>query len=376
MSETEVNTSEFLSFRALKEDASPAECSQLFGHIAQLYSFVSDRCDDEQVAQYDKVLLQLADMVEAEALIKVAGMLSRLERAPGGVVVRLASDTIEVARPLLEFSKVLSDDDLIEIVIGQTEDHRVVIAGRDGIGERVGDAIAEHGAYPSLAALAGNQTATLGAVALEKMITSAANDTTIADDLRGRQDVDWNALAKQIGEAGARVMSKLSLAEMPVESEQIKAANAMVYARLKNRVGFSAREWKTAWNQVKALNDRRRLDKQAVARFARFGYGHHVACGLTVMMHVPAEVFVKWLSTQDYVAMTVTLRALGLDSELMMQVFPILPWRDAPSQADIQAVEGRFEGLSLEEAQGIVRLWRAHAFRRKSSARQEKSAVA
>ena len=91
--------------------------------MAKLFRHVVDRCDDEQIAKYDEVLCQLAEIVEAEARADVAEMLAPLSRAPGSVVIMLANDKIEVAAPLLEFSSVLSDDDLIEIVQAQSEGH-------------------------------------------------------------------------------------------------------------------------------------------------------------------------------------------------------------------------------------------------------------
>ena len=121
MREMEDGARAFSTFRVLNGDANTMERDQLFRNMAQLYSYVSDRCDDEQVSQYDEVLCQLAELVEVEARTHVAKLLAPLERAPGNVVVRLANDTIEVAAPLLEFSNVLSDDDLIDIVTNRTE---------------------------------------------------------------------------------------------------------------------------------------------------------------------------------------------------------------------------------------------------------------
>ncbi|MCS6759741.1 MAG: hypothetical protein MO852_12930 [Candidatus Devosia euplotis] len=50
----------------------------------------------------------------------MAKLLAPLDRAPGTVAVKLVNDDIEVARPLLQFSKVLSDDDLIDIITHQS----------------------------------------------------------------------------------------------------------------------------------------------------------------------------------------------------------------------------------------------------------------
>jgi len=354
----------FSTFRVLNGDGNVGERDQLFRNMAQLYSYVSDRCDDEQVAQYDEVLCQLAELVEVEARTHVAKLLAPLERAPGNVVSKLANDSIEVAAPLLEFSNVLSDDDLIDIATTQSEAHRVAIAGRNNVPERVGEAIAEHGGAPSVTRLVTNTTAELGKDTVQKLVVRAASDAALADNLRGRSDIDWNSMHGQVSAAAQKVLEALNLSR-PVDPITAGKVNAVVYNRLRNRAGFSAHEWKVAYNQVKALYDRKQLDDRALIRFARFGYGHHSAAALTVMLAVSPEVFVKWLAMQDYVATTVALRSLGLSPDLFEAVIASLPWRDLPTDADKANVRKRFEALSQEEASGIFELWRAHAFRRK-----------
>lgn len=355
----------FSTFRVLNGDANVAERDQLFRNMAQLYSYVSDRCDDEQVSQYDEVLCQLAELVEVEARAHVAKLLAPLERAPGNVVVRLANDTIEVAAPLLEFSNVLSDDDLIDIISSRTEAHRVAIAGRAVVPARVGDAIVEHGGSSSVVRLVRNPNAELAPATVERLVERASHDAEIAADLRGRSDIDWKGLRGEIHAAGDKVLQSVSEIEPNLDPVTIGKISSVVYNRMKNRAGFSSQEWRVAYNQVKALADRRQLDTKALARFARFGYGHHSAAALTVMLQVSPEVFVKWLAMQDYVAITVALRALGINPELFETMVASMPWRDLPTTADKTNVRRRFEALSQDEAIGIFELWRAHAFRKR-----------
>lgn len=355
----------FSTFRVLNGDSNILERDQLFRNMAQLYSYVSDRCDDEQVAQYDEVLCQLAELVEVEARTHVAKLLAPLERAPGNVVAKLANDAIEVASPLLEFSNVLSDDDLIDIVANQSEDHRVAIAGRTSVPERVGDAIVEHGGTPSVGRLVRNSQAEIGREALQKLVALASTDSTLATDLRGRPEIDWGTLRGQIDAAGQKVLDSLGARSRPLDPVTAGKVNAVVYNRMRNRAGFSAQEWKVAYNQIKALSDRRQLDERALARFTRFGYGHHVAATLSVMLDVLPEVFVKWLAMQDYVAITVALRAADLSPDLFEAAIATMPWRDLPTEADKSNVRTRYEALSREEASDIFELWRTHAFRRK-----------
>ncbi|CAN7494441.1 DUF2336 domain-containing protein [Devosia sp. LjRoot16] len=366
MTEMEEGTTRaFSTFRVLNGDSNIVERDQLFRNMAQLYSYVSDRCDDEQVAQYDEVLCQLAELVESEARAHVAKLLAPLDRAPGNVVVKLANDEIEVAQPLLEFSNVLSDDDLIEIIANQTEEHRVAIAGRTQVPERVGEAIVEHGETASVIKLVRNTNAEIGQQALERLAERAASDAAIAADLRGREDLDWKSLGGKIEAVGDRVRETMSRIDPRVDPVTVGKVQAVVYNRMRNRAGFSSQEWKVAYNQVKALSDRKQLDERALIRFARFGYGHHTAAALTMLLRVGPEVFVKWLAMQDYVAITVALRALGIQPDLFEAMIASMPWRDLPSQADLQNVRRRFEALSKDEAVGIFELWRTHAFRRR-----------
>ena len=380
MSELDQGERAFSSFRVLsgKGEDNDSEREQLFRNMAQLFSYVSDRCDDEQVAQYDEVLCQLAELVEVEARIHVAKLLAPLARAPGTVVVKLANDDIAVARPLLEFSNVLSDDDLIDIVARQSEEHRVAIASRNTVADRVGEAIAEHGQRSSVVRLMRNSGAELDTATLEKLVERAASDVEIAADLRNRPEIDWKSLRGEIDSVASKVLETLGDADRGRGLDPVAAGkvNAVVYNRMRNRAGFSANEWKVAYNQVKALSDRKQLDDRALTRFARFGYGHHAAAALTVMLSVGPEVFVKWLASQDYVAIAVALRAAGLSTDLFEAIVAILPWRDLPTEADKKIVAARFAALDGEEALGIFELWRAHSFRKRAGSEERAQSVA
>jgi hypothetical protein len=366
MQEMEEGMRAFSTFRVLNGDANTAERDQLFRNMAQLYSYVSDRCDDEQVAQYDEVLCQLAELVEVEARTHVAKLLAPLDRAPGNVVVKLANDTYDVAAPLLEFSSVLSDDDLIDIISNQSEEHRVAIAGRKSVAPRVGEAIVEHGETTSVVRLVRNSNAELGRETIERLVQRASQDNQIAEDLRGRNDIDWKGLRGEIHSAGDKVLEQIAASNHKVDPVTLGKVSAVVYNRMRNRAGFSSQEWKIAYNQVKALSDRKQLDDRALMRFARFGYGHHTAAALTVLLQVGPEVFVKWLAMQDYAAVTVALRALDIPPDLFEAMIATMPWRDLPTDEDRTQVRRRFEALSQEEASDIFELWRAHAFRKRT----------
>lgn len=268
----------------------------------------------------------------------------------GNVVVKLANDEYDVAAPPPEFSSVLSDDDLIEIATLRSEGHRVAIASRARVADRVGEAIVEHGGSAAVGQLVRNANAELGRSTLERLVVRAAGDDRLAVDLRNRSDLAWASLRQEVDAVSGRVLETLGGASRPVDPVMAGKLNVMVYNRLRNGAGFNAGEWKVAYNQVKALSDRRSLHEQSVARFVRFGYGHHAAAALAILLRVQPEVLVKWLAMQDYAAVTVASRALGFGGELFEGIVAVLPWRDTPSDEDRAQVRRRFEAVSIEEA--------------------------
>jgi hypothetical protein len=374
MQDTDSKPKAFSTFRVLNGEAESHERDQLFRNVAQLYAYVSERCDDAQVMQYDEVLCQLADLVEIESRSAVAKVLAPLDRAPGHVVLRLANDVIEVAQPLLAFSSVLSDDDLIDIIASRSEEHRVAIAGRTVVHERVGEAIIEHGASASIGALVRNGGAELGAAARQKLTLLSRDDAALGEALRGRTEIDWQAVHRVIGSVTGRVMESAEHSEAEPTVEVTERVQTLVYNRMRNRAGFSAQEWKVAFNQVKALVDRKQLDDRALTRFVRYGYGHHAGAALSLRLEIGPEVFVKWLAGQDYAALTVALRALNLDAELFEALIGVLPWRDLPTALDRSNVRARFVALNRDDAEAIFEHWRSIAFRKRPT--QEMGAVA
>ncbi len=359
MTSSQLNTNAFANFQVLKGESSDHEREQLFRNMAHLFSHVSDKCDDAQVLQYDEVLCKLAELVEVEARIHVAELLAPLDRAPGNVVVKLANDTISVARPLLEFSNVLSDDDLIEIISKHSENHRVVIAGRTNVAERVGNAIVENGEHASVVKLVQNSSANLGSFALEKVLLRSIHDKRLSHVLRGRQGVNWTEVRSEISSAGAKVLDVLSLEEMNYDKNHSGLVSELVFNRIRNKAGFNSQEWKVAYNQVKALNDRKQLNTAALARFVRFGYGHHVAAALTIILRVTPSLFVKLLATQDYERMLAACKAFGLDVDIFEGIIGVLPWRDLPLSNDIEMLRKQFEKISVDEAISIFKMWRS-----------------
>lgn len=106
--------------------------------------------------------------VLAEALKNVPG-------APPDIVRKLASDVeTAVAGPILEYSPVLTDEDLIEIIArGTASDNLGAISRRESVSENVSDAIVATDDVEAIASLLGNNSAQIREETLDTLIDKA-----------------------------------------------------------------------------------------------------------------------------------------------------------------------------------------------------------
>jgi uncharacterized protein (DUF2336 family) len=101
----------------------------------------------------------------------------------------LANDEIDVARPLLTKSGVLSDPDLIEIVVQRTKEHRLAIALQKPLGEHVTDALLDQGEVDVIEELLNNQDAVLSQRAMEYLVAESLEVARYQKPLLNRPDL-------------------------------------------------------------------------------------------------------------------------------------------------------------------------------------------
>lgn len=117
----------------------------------------------------------LALVVEAERDMRrrLAEKLANAEWAPSALINVLALDEIEVARPIIAASPILSDEDLIRLLLEATIEHQIEVARRPQLGQQVVAAIMRQAEPAVLTALAGNTTAAVTQADMRELISEA-----------------------------------------------------------------------------------------------------------------------------------------------------------------------------------------------------------
>ncbi|HEC90783.1 MAG TPA: DUF2336 domain-containing protein, partial [Alphaproteobacteria bacterium] len=114
-----------------------------------------------------RVMVKDAEVRVREAL---ADNLKENAAVPHDVAKALAGDVDSVALPVLEFSKVLSDQDLIEIVRSQGPAKQVAIAKRDVVSKDLSGALVDAGNEKAVTTLVANEGAEISERSLAKVV--------------------------------------------------------------------------------------------------------------------------------------------------------------------------------------------------------------
>jgi uncharacterized protein (DUF2336 family) len=177
-------------FHSALGKVSSAEQLAVQRQVADLLLASNQPYSERQVAIFNDVIGSLVQQVDRQALLELTGRLATADNAPNPVINHLSNnDDIAVAGQVLERSKVLTDENLIEIARTKGQEHLLAIAARPQVSETVTDALVERGDAHVTQKVVANDGARLSELGFVKVVHEARTDEALASTLRGRKDV-------------------------------------------------------------------------------------------------------------------------------------------------------------------------------------------
>ena len=183
-----------LSNLAANPDSTPR--GDIYIAIATLYKSEAMRLSERERSLMREILQRLAGDVEMAIRIALAERLADDDSTPADLILLLADDRIEVARPIILRSRKLSDAALLSLIDHVSEEHQAACAARPRIGEPVCEALARCNAEPVLIALARNVTAKIAPYTLETLVEKSRHIAALQDPLAQRDDLPASLAAK------------------------------------------------------------------------------------------------------------------------------------------------------------------------------------
>lgn len=173
----------------LAKESSSEKRRDLLRQVTDIFLEQPDDYSEVEREHFADIMGRAARNVEREVRQDLAMRLAATDAAPQSVIVQLANDEIEVARPILQNSGVLGDKDLLAIIKKKGSEHQRAVAARKKVSTALSDALVEHGDNDVLKTLIQNQGAEIAHTTMAKVVMRAETDAGLHEPLLGRQDL-------------------------------------------------------------------------------------------------------------------------------------------------------------------------------------------
>ncbi|MDH3472838.1 MAG: DUF2336 domain-containing protein, partial [Rhodospirillales bacterium] len=161
---------------------------------AEMAAKVATQFDRQKLSAEERAIAEdIFRSLLRDAEVRVREALSSHLKTSSGlshdVAMGLAKDVDSVSLPMLQFSDVLSDDDLIEIVRGHGGAKQEVIAQRATVSAEVAEALIDTGNETAVTHLVENEGAELGEQQLERVVKEFEASEAVSAALCERPDL-------------------------------------------------------------------------------------------------------------------------------------------------------------------------------------------
>lgn len=188
----------------LAQSRSPEARERLAEALALLCDTPSAASSLRATGLINDIFMVLVAQAEHDIRVRLAERVAPARWAPSALVNTLAMQDIEIARPVIAKSPVLTDVDLVRLLVVGTVEHQIEVARRPAIGAEVVDAIVARQEASVLTALAGNETAAVTDLDLERLVAFARHIASLRAPLARHPRLNAelaHALYAMVGEA-------------------------------------------------------------------------------------------------------------------------------------------------------------------------------
>lgn len=197
-----------MDVRKLMQEPSGNVRGVLAGKIASDYR--AGLFSPSEMAVANDIFRILLKDIEKKVRQSIAEQLAHSVRVPKDIIMKLANDDVEVAVPMLEFSRVLEEDELLRILQSSEEVARLrAIARRENLSATLCNGLVETHNVSVLADLFANKTAVIPDQAIMAVWGQIAQNESLAQLLVNRGGLSLTIVEKMIGAVSNELKQRL-----------------------------------------------------------------------------------------------------------------------------------------------------------------------
>jgi len=298
-------------------EATPVQADLILAHdsdssvredLAQKIARLAPGLTPQEQDRVRRMTYQVLEILVQDQISKVREILAEALKdradAPPEIIQRLARDCeIAVAGPVLEFSPLLTDDDLLEIIgSAPIAGARAAVARREAVSEVVSDAIGASEDLGAVAALLANPCAQIREETLDRLIERAPDVVSWHDPLVRRPRLPAGAIRRLAEFVASNLLSVLH--DRPELDPDLKRTiSEKVASRLAAESGRAAKPEEdpvqVALKKARRLHEEGRLDDDPLTDAITARDRHFVRAALAIRTGLPLGAIDRVLGAQS-----------------------------------------------------------------------------
>lgn len=273
----------------------------------------------DEALQLRAIAIEMLEKLAQDQALRVRAILAdeikHLDCVPKAVVDKLARDVEEiVAAPILEYSPLLSDADLLEIIAGAKAEHVLAaVARRRPLNNTVSDAIVASLDISAVATLLANPHAAIREQTLDKLVDTAERIDALHVPLTLRTDLSARTIRRLASFVGTALLESLT-ARGGLDERTRVLLNRRLRARLQ-KDGDGGPVAEDAARAVSVAAQEGRLNDEFLEEVAEAGNKDAVIAALATLARVPPAIVARVIDTKSAKGIT----ALAWQARLSMR---------------------------------------------------------
>jgi len=252
---------------ALARSSAPHDRERLLIAIAELCRSDAECARPEIQGLLRSLFLDLVSSAEQAIRLRLSKILADVAWAPHDLITLLARDQIEIARPVLAKSPVLTDGDLIRLLLEASVEHRIEVARRPALGADVVTAIVDQAEPDVVTALANNTTAQVTDHNLSRMVDLSERVASLRAPMARHPGLNLELASLLYGWVGEALRHAI-IARFPLDTLDLQRAVTDSVHDVRSDLGFSLGD--DAADKDRGL-DRAAMERRVVAKLEAAG---------------------------------------------------------------------------------------------------------
>jgi uncharacterized protein (DUF2336 family) len=344
----------------LAKEGSSEKRRELLRQITDVFLADPPERSERETQLFDDIVVAVAADLETQVRVELAKKVAVSNVVVNRTARRLALDVIEVARPVIEHSKSLTEGDILDVIQQKSQDHMLAVTKRPDIGETVSSALVAKGEDRVVASLLQNATARMDRKTFEAVAGRAQISPVLHAPFVRNQHVPLDLLntvyLKVEGSLRREIMRKFH----GVSPAELEAALEASRNHLSSAYGALPGDYQTAKEHVDAIEKRGALKPPVLVQLLRENRRTGFYIAFATLVDIEFDLTRRLVEAKDIDALAMLCRGAGFDRGLFVTI-SLLVVDEGGGLSKTEEYGKIYEQVPVAAAQRALRFWKVRA---------------